>query len=314
MRYAPNYKEALRKDFSRCAHSYDKYANIQHLAAGELLKELPAKGIRNILEIGCGTGNYTFLLKHKFKAAKITAVDISREMIAVARQKFGAAKIDTFGGVQTPPFRAEKEYAASFALLRTFEGHRDEVEVLSINPETNSGLQTGDSRRVDFVVADAEGMSIADRFDLITANAAFQWFEDIEECMARYKNTLTNNGLLAFSIFGPLTFRELNESLKQALHEEIRISASYFLTEEELKKILVRHFRRISIRELLIKEEYPSLEELLNKIKYTGVQGNGANSRYFLGRGLLRKIEEIYNLSYGRIEATYQILFCKAIG
>ncbi len=259
MRYTLNYKEALRNNFSRCAHSYDKYANIQHLAAGELLKELPAEGIRNILEIGCGTGNYTLLLKNKFKAAKITVVDISREMIAVARQKFGATKID-------------------------------------------------------FVVADAEEMAIADRFDLITANATFQWFEDIEESMARYKNALTDNGLLAFSIFGPLTFRELNESLKKALHEETRIRASYFLTEEGLKKILGRHFRRVSIREIIIKEEYPSLEELLNKIKYTGVQGNGANSRYFLGRGLVRKIEEIYNLSYGRIEATYQILFCKAIG
>lgn len=259
MRHAFNYKEALRKSFSRCAHCYDKYANIQHFAAGELLKELPAEGIRSILEIGCGTGNYTLLLKNQFKAAKITAVDISGEMIAVARQKFGAAKIN-------------------------------------------------------FVVADAEEMAIAERFDLITSNATFQWFEDIEENIARCKNALPNNGLLAFSIFGPLTFRELNESFKKALHEGMRIRASYFLTEEGLKNILGTHFRKISIRELLIEEEYTSLEELLNKIKYTGVRSNGANSRYFLGRRLLRKIEEIYKQRYGRIEATYQILFCKAIG
>lgn len=258
MRHALNYKEALRKNFSRCAQRYDRYANIQHLAAGELLKELPAEGVRTILEIGCGTGNYTLLLREKFKAAEIKAVDISAEMIAVARQKFAADKID-------------------------------------------------------FVVADAEKMAIADRFDLITSNATFQWFENIEESIARYKNTLDNNGLLAFSIFGPLTFLEFNEALRKALREEMRITASYFSTKEELKKTLGRHFGKISIRDLIIKENYFSLDELLNKIRYTGAQGNGANSRYFLGKRLLRNIAEIYNLMYGRIEATYQILFCKAI-
>jgi malonyl-CoA O-methyltransferase len=80
-------KETITNNFSKHASSYDKYAGVQSEAAGMLAKMLPEDGVGHILEIGCGTGTYTEMLKDKFKSAKIKAVDISEPMVRLARKK-----------------------------------------------------------------------------------------------------------------------------------------------------------------------------------------------------------------------------------
>ena len=87
-------KDKLARNFSRHANLYDRYAGIQLLAAKELIGELPERDMGAILEIGCGTGNYTLLLRKRFKTADITAVDISGRMIEVARHKTGTPGIE----------------------------------------------------------------------------------------------------------------------------------------------------------------------------------------------------------------------------
>lgn len=84
-------KQEIRKRFSRAADSYDNYAKVQTEVAEILAAKLPLSqdtaGEKTILEIGCGTGNFTSLLADKFPAAKILALDFSKEMIAKASQK-----------------------------------------------------------------------------------------------------------------------------------------------------------------------------------------------------------------------------------
>ncbi len=84
-------KEVIREKFSRAADSYDSYAKVQAEVALKLADKLPPmdkkKEIRTILEIGCGTGNFTLLLAARFPGAKIVALDFSPEMIAKARHK-----------------------------------------------------------------------------------------------------------------------------------------------------------------------------------------------------------------------------------
>jgi malonyl-CoA O-methyltransferase len=48
---------------------------------------VPAGGIKNILEIGCGTGIFTELLLKKFPRATLCAIDFSPAMLAVAQNK-----------------------------------------------------------------------------------------------------------------------------------------------------------------------------------------------------------------------------------
>ena len=59
-------KAVVVKNFSKYAFSYDQHTDVQNEVAGMLARLLPKDGVANILEIGCGTGNYTEILKDKF--------------------------------------------------------------------------------------------------------------------------------------------------------------------------------------------------------------------------------------------------------
>ncbi len=91
-------KQAIQIRFSRAAGSYDNYAIVQSEVARRLAAKLPAADekadIKTILEIGCGTGNFTELLTARFPAAKIVALDFSPEMIARARHKLQGKTVE----------------------------------------------------------------------------------------------------------------------------------------------------------------------------------------------------------------------------
>lgn len=86
-------KKSLIRNFSRYAYLYDRYADMQKESARELLAAIKGNSFAKILEIGCGTGNYTALLRRKFKEAKIKALDISPKMIEVAKDKLRGENI-----------------------------------------------------------------------------------------------------------------------------------------------------------------------------------------------------------------------------
>jgi len=151
------------------------------------------------------------------------------------------------------------------------------------------------------------------KFDLITSNAAFQWFNDLDASLTEYKNALSEEGSILFSIFGPLTFRELSLSVKNALGEDARISSDGFLGREELAGMMKARFRESSVKETVVKKKYGSLEELLRHIKYTGARGKRMDSIPLWTRTMLDRIEEAYRSDFGCIEASYHIFYCEAL-
>ena len=246
-------------DILKKARLYDKYANIQHEAANSLIKEENAgSAIVRVLEIGCGTGNYTRFLTEKFNRASIIAVDKSKNMVEAAKKKL-------------------------------------------------------EGKNLEFVVADAEKLEFGGGFDLITSNAAFQWFKDFERAMLNYKNALTENGVILFSIFGPATFWELGHSLKAVLGSHIKIDAADFLKKDEIEMTMKRYFRDVVVKEEAVKETFDSLAELLNKIRRTGDWGDAVKNTFLWKRDAFKKTEEIYKSNFGKIEASYQIFFCRGI-
>lgn len=251
-------KGTVIRNFSRYAHLYDRYADIQRMAADRLIERLNGRRFEKILEIGCGTGNYTRLLRERFEQSDIKAVDISPAMIRIARQKL---------------------------------------------PYGN----------IEFIICDAECVELNESLDLITANSSFQWIERIDDVIVKYKKALADNGIIAFSYFGPLTFRELNLSLGKASGKRSPVSSKNFLEKGALELILKKHLKEVAITEIIIKKKYLSLAELLDRIRYTGVRGGGLNGKFTWNRGLLRRTEEIYMGEFGQIEASYQIFFCKAM-
>jgi malonyl-CoA O-methyltransferase len=85
-------KQGIRRNFGRRAGSYDRQACVQRLMAQGLLAllsdALPRSG--RILEIGCGTGYFTRLLKQSCNGASLVALDLDAALVAAARQRLGA--------------------------------------------------------------------------------------------------------------------------------------------------------------------------------------------------------------------------------
>lgn len=246
-------KKTIIRNFTRCADRYDKYSDIQKNTAAGLIEQIKESKFSRILEIGCGTGNYTKLLCAKFTNAEIKAVDISARMIEVAKEKL----------------RNEK---------------------------------------VDFIVTDAEDLFLNEKVDLITSNACFQWFSNLETALERYNGLLNKNGIISFSIFGPLTFQELNIALKDVL-EDATVVADGFLAKEKISFIMEKFFSEGRIKENKYEQTFTSLKDLLEKIKYTGTQGSSLSGRKSFTPQILKKLENAYLGKFKKIKATYQVLF-----
>jgi len=162
---------------------------------------------------------------------------------------------------------------------------------------------------VEFVVADAETLVLDERFDLVTSNAALQWFEDLEGALRHCADALNDGGLLAFSIFGPETFRELDHCLRLALGRTEGgglVRSRTFLEKKRIAGMLDASFGRVTVRETTCREEYPSLRALLEKIKRTGTSGGGLPGDSLAQPRLLGRVEKIFEAEFGRVEATYQ--------
>jgi len=68
-------------------------------------------------------------------------------------------------------------------------------------------------KNISFMIADGEQITPDGKLDLITSNASFQWFENIEETLELFTGALADGGMLCFSMYGPETFKEFREVL-----------------------------------------------------------------------------------------------------
>lgn len=251
-------KAIISGNFSKYARGYDQHSTVQNLSALKLIEEANSGSFRNILEIGCGTGNYTKLLREKFSKACIKAIDMSGEMIKLAKEKLG-----------------------------------------------NEGIE--------FIIADAENLKLEKSFDLISSNASFQWFENLEGDLVKYKEALNKGGSILFSTFGPRTFYELHSSLEEFFQKKLYLTASNFLVKQKIERMLKRFFREVEVREKIYKEGYSSLWKLLKKVRNTGTRGGGLRGEVFWTPRTIASVEKIYIKRFGSIAATYQLFFCRGI-
>lgn len=249
-------KSLIRKDFSKYAFFYDKYASAQRRCARDLINSIDCAGVKRILELGCGTGNYTGLLREKFPYAVIKAVDISPAMIEAARGK----------------------------------------QILNSD---------------DFIVADAEKIDFADCFDLISSNAALQWYLDLEGVLRRYKRFLRGNGLLIFTIFGPRTFWELNECLGELSDGKLRCVSAGFPMREKIEKILRAAYSAVKVTAKTYTERFNLVRELITRIKYTGARGGAAAGRGLWTGARIAALDAIYKERFKSVQATYEVFFCE---
>jgi ubiquinone/menaquinone biosynthesis C-methylase UbiE len=104
--------------YNAWAAQYDTNDNkTRDLEAMALRKTLSAIPFKNCLEIGCGTGKNTVWFVQK--AAHVTAVDLSQEMLAKAKEKITANNIEFIQADITKPwsFTNKKYDLVSFSLV-----------------------------------------------------------------------------------------------------------------------------------------------------------------------------------------------------
>lgn len=86
---------------------------------GERLIALCPSNFHNILEIGCGDGNFTRMLKEKFPFSKITSLDISEKMVKIAKDNINGINFIVADGERLP-FKTQFDLIASNASFQWF--------------------------------------------------------------------------------------------------------------------------------------------------------------------------------------------------
>jgi malonyl-CoA O-methyltransferase len=265
MRDPEDVKQGIRRNFARRARSYDRHAGMQRLMAQRLMGIVGGSvaRARRILEIGCGTGYLTGLLRQANREARLVALDLDAALVAAARRRLGPAAT------------------------------------------------------VAWLVADGEA-PIRGEYDLIIANAAFQWFTRPGETLAALYRNLAPGGVLAFSTLGPQTFQELAEALNRAarglnLTAIPPISAQGFGDRETWADRLSRAgFRQVRLVRELVTAAFPSVPEFLKALQATGA----TNPRPCpLSPRLLRALIAAYQTGYARdgvIPVSYEMIWAVA--
>jgi malonyl-CoA O-methyltransferase len=107
-------KFRLKHNFGRQAAQYDRYALVQRRLAIELVQSLrrDSRKFSHILEIGCGTGFLTGLLRQAFPGARITALDLAPAALEAARTRLAGA-----GGIEWLVADGEQSAPGRFDLI-----------------------------------------------------------------------------------------------------------------------------------------------------------------------------------------------------
>ncbi len=81
-------KSAVAAAFGRAAASYDRFAGLQRLSGEALLKRIGHLDAQAVLDAGCGTG--AFSRRWREAGCRVTALDLSEEMLTQARMNEAA--------------------------------------------------------------------------------------------------------------------------------------------------------------------------------------------------------------------------------
>jgi len=87
----------VQKTFNNIADNYDKLNSIMSLGTHQKWRRKATDKIEvnpeRILDLCCGTGDWTIMLANRFRHSKITGLDFSQGMLKLAHQKIGKSGV-----------------------------------------------------------------------------------------------------------------------------------------------------------------------------------------------------------------------------
>ena len=102
------YKQLSIREFTEAAHAYDSdHAGIYEMCRDDypqMLAELEKEPFDAVLDVGCGTGAVLALLHEKYPDRRYVGLDLTPEMIEVARTKVAPGMEFVVGDAENLPF------------------------------------------------------------------------------------------------------------------------------------------------------------------------------------------------------------------
>lgn len=172
----------------------------------------------------------------------------------------------------------------------------------TVNDLYNSESYLPQDYPISFIPGDAENIDWdKDKWSLILSASTVQWFTDITGFIKRIANSITKDGIFAFSTFGDNNYQEFNTLDYKGLN---------YLSIEQIKQAIGSEFEILHMSEELIELEFDSVKDIFRHIKATGV--SGCNTKR-LTPGELKELESKYHSMWtkqnGKLSLTYHPIF-----
>jgi len=169
---------------------------------------------------------------------------------------------------------------------------------------------------IHYTLEDGENLTIADKFDLIISNAAFQWFNDHTQAFTNFCSRLSPGGFVLFSTFGSHTFRELDDSFQSAEQllglETTERHGPRFINIDSMAFVMQHTGFSAEFSEEIYTEYFPSVRDFLTSVKNVGA--NNAKQHIIANRRLMFAMMNYYTQHYsrqGQIPVTYHVIYGK---
>ena len=95
----------IRKVYGRAAKNYDKFWDFYIVPSySKTLARVDLQKGSKILDLGCGTGELLKILEDRFPSSELTGIDLTEEMLAVAKQKLSDNVELLLGSATNLPF------------------------------------------------------------------------------------------------------------------------------------------------------------------------------------------------------------------